>query len=116
MIRHPKAENRFFWNPGDIAFPILRFHGMRLIQGVPGSTVLEYAGGKHFVFAEGSEHLGLSGVTLDGGLLPISKYADAALRVNGVKRLDISRCHVTNSASSGIEVTASAGALSDTLG
>ena len=110
-----KSRKPVFLEPGRYRISDLTIPRYAVFQGVPGSTVLEYAGGKHFVFAEGNEHLGLSGVTLDGGLLPVSEYADAALRINGVKRLDISRCHVTNSASSGIEVTASGGALIDTL-
>ncbi|MEM9279058.1 MAG: TIGR03808 family TAT-translocated repetitive protein, partial [Pseudomonadota bacterium] len=84
-----------------------------VLHGVPGSTILEYAGGNHFLFSENGRQISLAGLTLDGGLLPTDEYADAAVRINDAKRVDIENCTVTNSGSNGVEITKSSGSFSN---
>ncbi|MGI9350902.1 MAG: TIGR03808 family TAT-translocated repetitive protein [Rhizobiaceae bacterium] len=104
-----------FLEPGRYRIGELTLPRNAVIRGVPGSTILEFAGGKHFVFSEGNENLSVSGLTFDGQLLPVDDYADAALRINGAKQLDVYDCHFTSSASSGIEVSGSNGSLRNNL-
>ncbi|MEM7215206.1 MAG: TIGR03808 family TAT-translocated repetitive protein [Pseudomonadota bacterium] len=98
-----------FLEPGKYRVSNLNLPEHTVINGVPGATVLEYAGGNHFVFGENLKQVSLAGLKFDGGLLPVGEYADASLRINDANRLHIGNCHFTNSAASGVEITRSAG-------
>ncbi|MEO0327221.1 MAG: TIGR03808 family TAT-translocated repetitive protein [Pseudomonadota bacterium] len=79
------------------------------LQGVHGSTTLEYAGGEHFVYSEGAENISLSGIRLDGGLLPTAGYAESLLRIRDAKQVWIEKCAITNAAAIGSYISGSSG-------
>ncbi|MEO1143261.1 MAG: twin-arginine translocation signal domain-containing protein, partial [Pseudomonadota bacterium] len=79
------------------------------ILGVSGSTVLEYAGGDHFIYGENGSYTELSGIVFDGALQPVKEYADAALRINGTSHLKMSDCRITNAGQIGVQIDKSAG-------
>ena len=79
------------------------------ILGVSGSTVLEYAGGDHFIYGENGSYTELSGIVFDGALQPVKEYADAAVRINGTSQLKMSDCRITNAGQIGVQIDKSAG-------
>lgn len=83
------------------------------IQGVEGASWLDYAGGNHFVNGENCQMVHLSGLSLDGGLQPLAEHSIAALRIASAGELVVNRCHVTNSAGSGMEISGSHGSLTE---
>lgn len=100
-----------FLEPGNYRVSDVTLPEHTVIQGVPGGTTLQYAGGKHFLFSQGAKQLTLSGLKLDGRLLPIENYAEAALRIEKASKVDIDNCHITNSAQNGLEILHSSGII-----
>ncbi|MBO6814596.1 MAG: TIGR03808 family TAT-translocated repetitive protein [Rhizobiaceae bacterium] len=82
------------------------------LGGIAGATRLEYTGGNHFLYAEKANHVSLKGLVLDGALMPYKDYAGGAIHVREAAHLDISDCHITNAALSGIQVDHSEGRIS----
>lgn len=101
-----------FLEPGRYRLSDVTLPKQTVLHGVPGSTVLEYAGGGHFLFAENNDQVSLSGLTLEGGLLPVDEYADALVRINNAQRLDVQDCAFVDSGSCAIRVTGSSGSIS----
>ncbi len=108
-----KSRKPVFLEPGRYRISNVTLPQHTVLHGVPGSTVLEYAGGQHFLYAENAEQISLSGLKLDGRLLPIDAYAEAALRIERVKQFDIRQCHFTNSAENGVEIISSEGTFAN---
>ncbi len=80
--------------------------------GVEGATVLEFAGGDHFILSQNAETLHLEGITFDGRLLPVKEYADSNVRVATVANVTIRDCRSTNSAAYGFFIEQSSGEVS----
>jgi len=79
------------------------------LYGISGGTKLQFAGGNHFLYAENADHIELNGLVLDGGLLPLAEYANANLRVNNAKHVQIENCHFTSAATHGVQIEKSGG-------
>jgi len=107
-----KQNQPVFIEPGRYKISNLILPPNTRVHGVNGATRLEYSGGDHFLYTENADHVEFSGLTLDGGLLPVKDYAQANLRIANSKHIQIENCHVTNASKSGIEISASAGRIS----
>ncbi len=107
-----KNSQAVFVEPGRYKVSNLILPKNTRLYGINGASILEYAGGDHFIYAENSNHIELEGISLDGGLLPVKDYAQANLGIVNSKHVNIENCKITNAAQSGIEVSKSAGRIS----
>ncbi|MGH6736126.1 MAG: TIGR03808 family TAT-translocated repetitive protein [Methyloceanibacter sp.] len=82
------------------------------IAGVPGLTILRYAGGGAIVGTENSENVRLSGLVLDGGGTPLGENG-ALLTAADATHLDVSDCRFMGSAEDGIVLRKAAGRIAD---
>lgn len=83
--------------------------------GIKGATVLQYAGGSHFIYGENLETVQLEGLTLDGLIRPVKEYADANLRITNANDVSIRECHIRNAAAYGLMIERSSGHVSHNL-
>jgi uncharacterized secreted repeat protein (TIGR03808 family) len=83
-----------------------RAGGIRLapyakIFGVRGATRIVMAGGPSLMFATGSDHIGISGLTLDGSDLPLGQKRGVVHIAQG-HGVRIADCEIVNAARNGI--------------
>ncbi|MCG8562220.1 MAG: TIGR03808 family TAT-translocated repetitive protein [Hyphomicrobiales bacterium] len=85
------------------------------IAGVPGRTILEYAGGGAFLTAEAAETIRLSGLVLEGGKRPLdgNKGRNGLFAARDVRDLAIADCRVTGSARNGLALYGCSGTVAD---
>lgn len=79
------------------------------LMGVPGSSVLVYAGGGHFLMSENGEHVELTGLVLDGANRTLEPYAAAALRVISASHVVVDNCQIIGSSEIGLQIDRSSG-------
>lgn len=98
--------------PGVYRTSLLRLaEGSQLI-GVRGATKLAFAGGgPSLLLSEGANHVGLTGVTLDGGHIPLPARRGLVHCLGG-RDLRISDCEISNSGGSSIWLEQVAGEIS----
>ncbi len=102
-----------FLEPGQYQISNVTLPEFTHLEGISGATKINYGGGDHFVFAERGEHVSLNSIDFDGGLVPMVKYADAAIHLNQIKNLAVTKCRVSNAAGSGMHITGSTGAIDE---
>ena len=107
-----KSNRAVVIEPGRYKISNLTLPTNTRLHGINGASVLEYAGGDHFIYAENADHIELDGLKLDGGLLPVKGYAEANVGIVNAKHLSIQDCQITNASKSGIETSKSAGRIS----
>ena len=108
-----KNNQAVFIEPGHYKVSNITLPKNVRLNGIAGASKLQYSGGDHFIYAENSEHIEISGLSFDGALLPVKGYAEANLGIVNAKHLNIENCYITNAAKSGIEVSKSAGRISN---
>ena len=87
--------------------------GTQLI-GVRGATKLVFTGGGSMLLGEGAGHVTLSGITLDGGNLPLPARHGLIYCLGG-RDIRISDCEILNSGGNGIWIEQVAGDLSGNI-
>jgi uncharacterized secreted repeat protein (TIGR03808 family) len=87
--------------------------GTQLI-GVRGATRLVFTGGGSMLLGEGAGHVTLSGITLDGGNLPLPARR-GLIHCLGGRELRIADCEIIKSGGSGIWIEQVAGDISNNL-
>ncbi len=107
-----KTNQAVLIEPGRYKISNLTLPKNTRLYGTNGASILEYAGGEHFIYGENADHIELDGLKLDGGLLPVKDYAEANLGIVNTKHLSIQNCQITNASKSGIETSKSAGRIS----
>ncbi|MEH2483789.1 putative secreted repeat protein (TIGR03808 family) [Nitrobacteraceae bacterium AZCC 2146] len=97
--------------PGIYRTSLLRLSSGTQLIGVRGATTLIFSGGASLLSSEGADHIGLSGLTLDGGniKLPTRRGLIHCLQAHDLR---ISDCTVLNSGNNGIWLENVAGAIS----
>ncbi|WP_128924640.1 TIGR03808 family TAT-translocated repetitive protein [Bradyrhizobium guangxiense] len=80
--------------------PLRLPNGAQLI-GVRGATRLVFTGGASTIQSDGSDCIGLTGITLDGGSIPLPARR-GLIHVLGGRDVRIADCEITNSGGSGI--------------
>ncbi len=86
------------------------------IVGVAGATQLVLgAGDAHMISAEKAELVHLSGLTIDGGVVPLAGYVAGLVNLVGVDDVAIDRCTVRGSSKGGVSIERSAGRIERTL-
>jgi uncharacterized secreted repeat protein (TIGR03808 family) len=88
-------------------------NGTQLI-GVRGATKLVYSGGPSLLLGEGSGHITLSGITLDGGSIPLPPRR-GLIHLLGGRAVEITDCEITNSGGNGIWIEQVAGDISGNI-
>jgi uncharacterized secreted repeat protein (TIGR03808 family) len=102
------AESRpLFLPPGRYRVAGIALPQRAHLLGVPGESILDYAGGSFFLQSRGAAMLRLHGITLDGGGLPLD--APALLDVEDAADLVIDDSWLTNSSAAAVNLRASAG-------
>src|SRR5262245_61836483 len=87
--------------------------GAQLV-GVRGATKLVFTGGGAMLLGEGAAHVTLSGLTLDGGNLPLPARHGLIYCLGG-RDVRISDCEISNSGSNGIWIEQVAGDISNNI-
>ncbi len=112
LLDKASADSRpIFLPPGEFAVANIRLPENTRLIGVPGATRLVYAGGQHFLLADGARHVELTGVTLDGANRPVEGYSEAVLRISGVGHFVMENCTILGGAEKGIHVERSSGRI-----
>ncbi len=84
------------------------------LSGVPGRTILRFAGGRSFVTLNGADRVTLQGLSFDGAALKQrSSQEPALLLAQNVKRLEIDRCQFFNTPHSGIVLSKCGGQITN---
>lgn len=97
----------FFPAGSYVASELVAASGLRLI-GVPGASRLVHAGGANIVSARKCDHLGLDGLTLDGGNLPV-REGEGLLSVRDGTAVTIRDCGFIGSLGHGLVLERVAG-------
>ena len=100
--------------PGRYITGALRLPAGTRIAGVPGATLLSFAGGGTFLDGQGAAHVDLSGLVLDGVLLPLAAGRSGGLiRLAGCRDVHLSRLTLRNSPAHAIVLESSAGRIAE---
>lgn len=81
--------------------------------GVPGQTILRYAGGGEMLNASGSSHVSLHGLTLQGHGLDLSPTGGALFIAQDTTRLHLENCRFIDSSENGLNLDKTSGIISN---
>ena len=93
--------------------PLNLQNGTQLI-GVRGATKLIFTGGPSLLLGQGSGHITLSGITLDGGGIALPARR-GLIHLLGGRAVEITGCEITNSGGSGIWIEQVSGDISGNI-
>jgi uncharacterized secreted repeat protein (TIGR03808 family) len=97
--------------PGVYRTGLLNLQNGTQLIGVRGATRLAFTGGPSLLLGEGAGHISLSGITLDGGKIPLPARR-GLIHLLGGRDVRISDCEITASGGSGIWIEQVAGDIS----
>jgi uncharacterized secreted repeat protein (TIGR03808 family) len=97
--------------PGIYRTGLLKLSSGTQLIGVRGATTLIFSGGASLLSSEGVDHIGLSGLTLDGGNIKLPTRR-GLIHCMQARDLRISDCTVLNSGNNGIWLENVAGVIS----
>jgi uncharacterized secreted repeat protein (TIGR03808 family) len=87
--------------PGVYRCGLLRLQNGTQLVGVRGATRLVFAGGASMLSGEGADHIGLTGITLDGGGIPLPTRRGLVHCLGG-RDVRVADCDITASGGNGI--------------
>ena len=87
--------------PGVYRTGMLRLQNGTQLVGVRGATKLVFSGGASMMQGEGAGHVGLSGITLDGGNIPLPQRRGLVHCLGG-RDIRITDCEISASGGNGI--------------
>jgi uncharacterized secreted repeat protein (TIGR03808 family) len=105
----PLALPAGIYRTGTLRLP----NGAQLI-GVRGASRLLFSGGASILSGEGANHVGLSGITLDGGNIPLPARRGLIHCIGG-RDLRITDCEIANSGGNGIWIEQVSGDISGNI-
>src|SRR6516165_10502941 len=85
--------------PGIYATSMLRLQSGTQLVGVRGATRLVFKGGASMFAAEGADHIGFTGITLDGGGIPLAPRR-GLVHCLGRRNIRICDCEIAGSGGS----------------
>src|SRR5581483_5928464 len=100
--------------PGVYRTGMLRIADGAQLVGVRGATRIVFSGGSAMLVGEGASHVGLSGMTLDGGNLPLPARHGLIYCLGG-RDVRITDCEITNSGGNGIWIEQVSGDISGNI-
>src|SRR5437016_3571862 len=86
----------------------------RHLVGVRGATRLIFNGGASMLLGEGADHVGLSGITFDGGNITLPAR-HGLIHCLGGRDLRITDCEIANSGGNGIWIEQVSGDISNNI-
>jgi uncharacterized secreted repeat protein (TIGR03808 family) len=92
----------------------LRLQGGTQLVGVRGATKLVFTGGASMFQSEGEGHIGLTGITLDGGKIPLPQRR-GLIHCLGGRDIRITGCEIINSGGNGIWLEQVSGDISGNI-
>jgi uncharacterized secreted repeat protein (TIGR03808 family) len=98
--------------PGTYRTGTLRLAEGAQIIGVRGATRLVFGGGGSMLLGEGAGHIGLSGITLDGGNIPLPQRR-GLIHCLGGRDIRIIDCEIINSGGNGVWIEQVSGDISN---
>jgi len=87
--------------PGIYRTGLLRLQNGAQLIGVRGATKLVFNGGASMLSGEGAGHIGLTGLTLDGGGIPLPQRRGLVHCISG-RDIRISDCEIASSGGNGV--------------
>jgi uncharacterized secreted repeat protein (TIGR03808 family) len=100
--------------PGTYRTGLLRLQGGSQLVGVRGATKLVFNGGPSMLQSEGEGHIGLSGITLDGGNIPLPTRRGLVHCLGG-RDIRIVDCEILASGCNGIWLEQVSGDISGNI-
>ena len=100
--------------PGVYRTGLLRLPSGAQLIGVRGATKLVFTGGASAIQSDGSDAIGLTGITFDGGNIPLPTRR-GLIHVLGGRDVRIADCTITGSGGSGIWLEQVAGDISGNI-
>jgi uncharacterized secreted repeat protein (TIGR03808 family) len=100
--------------PGVYRTGALRLPNGAQLVGVRGATRLVFSGGGSMFSGEGANHVGLSGITIDGGNIPLPARR-GLIHCLGGRDLRITDCEIANSGGNGIWIEQVSGDISGNI-
>ncbi|MHB0772743.1 TIGR03808 family TAT-translocated repetitive protein [Bradyrhizobium sp. 5.13L] len=100
--------------PGVYRSGLLRLPNGSQLIGVRGATKLVFSGGASAIQSDGSDSVGLTGITFDGGNIPLPTRR-GLIHVLGGRDVRIADCAITGSGGSGIWLEQVAGDISGNI-
>jgi uncharacterized secreted repeat protein (TIGR03808 family) len=100
--------------PGVYRAGMLRLPAGAQLIGVRGATKILFTGGTSAIQSDGSDSIGLTGITFDGGSIPLPARR-GLIHVLGGRDVRIVDCEITNSGGSGIWLEQVSGEISGNI-
>ncbi|KYH00598.1 TIGR03808 family TAT-translocated repetitive protein [Bradyrhizobium sp. DOA1] len=100
--------------PGIYRTGLLRLPSGAQLIGVRGATKLMFTGGQSAIQSDGSDAIGLTGITFDGGKFPLPTRR-GLIHILGGRDVRITDCEITASGGSGIWVEQVSGDISGNI-
>jgi uncharacterized secreted repeat protein (TIGR03808 family) len=100
--------------PGVYRTGMLRLQSGTQLVGVRGATKLSFTGGASMILGEGAGHVGLSGITFDGGSIPLAQRRGLVHCLGG-RDIRMSDCEITASGGNGIWLEQVSGDISGNI-
>jgi len=100
--------------PGIYRTGMLRLTNGAQLTGIRGATRLVFSGGESMLLGEGAGHVTLSGITLDGGNIPLPARR-GIIHCLGGRDVRIADCQILNSGGNGIWIEQVSGDISGNI-
>ena len=100
--------------PGVYRTGLLRLQGGTQLVGVRGATKFVFNGGASMLQSEGAGGIGLSGITFDGGGIPLPTRR-GLVHCTGGRDIRITECEITGSGGNGIWLEQVSGDISGNI-
>ena len=100
--------------PGRYATSMLRLQNGTQLVGVRGATRLVFKGGASMFSAEDTNHIGFTGITLDGGAIPLAPRRGLVHCVGG-RDIRVTDCEIAGSGGGGIWLESVSGEVSGNI-
>ena len=100
--------------PGIYRTGMLRLTNGAQLTGIRGATRLVFSGGESMLLGEGAGHVTLSGITLDGGNIPLPARR-GIIHCLGGRDVRIADCQILNSGGNGIWIEQVSGDISNNI-
>src|SRR6266702_248649 len=100
--------------PGVYRTGLLRLQSGTQLVGVRGATKFVFTGGASMLLSEGEGHIGLSGIALDGGNIPLPTRR-GLIHCLGGRDIRITDCEISGSGGSGIWLEQVSGDISGNI-
>ncbi|WP_442578577.1 TIGR03808 family TAT-translocated repetitive protein [Mesorhizobium sp. ASY16-5R] len=110
-----QSEAPVFLPPGTYVVSNITLPRRVRLSGVPGATRLLYGGDGHLLLADGADHIGLTGLVLDGANRWIGDYAQGLGDFRRVAQLVVDNCQILGSGSNGLALETVSGRIERTI-